>query len=358
MLEEWKAHQDVQHNKSDETAAARAKRIKESTATDLCLESAEALGMEGLVVYAKSKEEVGGTQGESANASRSGAADSSALRDPSGFRLAGFTFGEPLGRDQSSITIEKTDLNVKGLAQFIFSEFCRGTWSQRPFVNVGDDWGLETLAWTKMSYRPLKLLQKYVMRKAPVSQVAVPVSIEPNGQPIEPLAGMTPLPVRVRVARKEDLSAAVELERACFSPSVSLKKRQLQYLQQRKSAIFLIAEQGDAVVGEGIALVRHHRGGCTGRIYSLAVNSGCRGQRIGQKLLKAMLAELTGRGAKRVYLEVEKGNDAAIRLYGQMGFRRIGDLPGYYGVGRDAIHMMIEATVGGNADHRFVISDS
>ncbi len=35
----------------------------------------------------------------------------------------------------------------------------------RPLVNVGDDWGLETLAWTKQSYRPVKMLQKY--RAAP-----------------------------------------------------------------------------------------------------------------------------------------------------------------------------------------------
>ena len=81
-----------------------------------------------------------------------------------GSQLKGFTFGEPLGASQSSITIEKTDLTTKGLAQFIFSEFCRSCWADRPLVNVGDDWGLETLAWTKQSYRPVKMLQKFVLR--------------------------------------------------------------------------------------------------------------------------------------------------------------------------------------------------
>ena len=56
---------------------------------------------------------------------------------------------------------------MKGLAQFIFSEFCRQSWSDRPLVNVGDDWGLQTLAWTKQSYRPVKLLNKHVLRKVP-----------------------------------------------------------------------------------------------------------------------------------------------------------------------------------------------
>ena len=81
------------------------------------------------------------------------------------FLLRGFTFGEVLGNDQSSITIEKTDLEIKGLAQFIFSEFCRLNWADRPLVNVGDDWGVQTLAWTKQSYRPVKLLPKFMLKQ-------------------------------------------------------------------------------------------------------------------------------------------------------------------------------------------------
>ena len=241
-------------------------------------------------------------------------------RDPTAMCSAAFTFGEYVGRDQSSITIEKTDLTVKGLAQFIFSEFCRTYWADRPLVNVGDDWGLETLAWTKMSYRPVKLLQKYMLRKVPVARVGQarpalqalsnPWNIASRVEAMPRLAGTSPLPVTVRVADKRDVTAAVELERACFSPSVSLKKRQLQYLQQRRSAVFLVAEQGGAVVGEGIALLRQHRKGVSGRIYSLAVDSRqCRGQRIGDQLLAAMLEALVVAGARRVYLEVEQGND-------------------------------------------------
>ena len=44
-------------------------------------------------------------------------------------------------------------------------------WGERPLVNVGDDWGLQTLAWTKMSYRPVKMLKKFVMR--PANRVAL-----------------------------------------------------------------------------------------------------------------------------------------------------------------------------------------
>jgi ribosomal protein S18 acetylase RimI-like enzyme len=344
LLEQWKAHQDTQHvDEAGETGAdaGGAKRLKEATATDLCLESAQALGIRGLVVYVRG----GCAPGEAVDAA---VPAGNLPLDSDGFAIRGFTFGEYVGRDQSSITIEKTDLTVKGLAQFIFSEFCRSHWADRPLVNVGDDWGLETLAWTKMSYRPVKLLQKYMLHRQPIISAAIPAPAQP-GDPtaahaMPRLVGARALPVTVRVADKQDVTAAVELERACFSPSVSLKKRQLQYLQQRRSAVFLVAEQGGAVIGEGIALLRQHKTGLSGRIYSLAVDSRARGQKIGDQLLSAMLQALVSRGARRVYLEVEQTNTAALRLYERHGFRRIGTLPDYYGKGKDGSHMMIQSS--------------
>src|SRR6185312_11443044 len=121
----------------------------------LCLESAQTLGMQGMVVYVEEP-----SRGDIV----------------AKWSLRAFTFGETLGRQQSSITIEKTDLEVRGLAQFIFSEFCQKCWSHLPLVNVGDDWGLESLAWTKQSYRPVKMLRKFVMR--PQAFVMSPTGID------------------------------------------------------------------------------------------------------------------------------------------------------------------------------------
>jgi ribosomal protein S18 acetylase RimI-like enzyme len=313
LLDLWKGQQDVHHALAPDAGISALKRHKESLATLLCLDSAADLGLRGLVVY---------------------------VNGPDGWSIRGFTFGETLGRDQSSITIEKTDLGVKGLPQFIFSEFCRRDWADRPFVNVGDDWGLETLAWTKMSYRPVKMLKKYVVRKqtAVVAGYAAPRTKPP----------MTAIaPVAVRAARKEDLAAAVELERICFGTGgFSLTKRQLQYLQRRPTAVFVVAEQEGTVVGQGVALVRQHRSGPSGRIYSLAVHPDRRGQRIGDSLLRSLVESLSDRGVRRVYLEVDGENVAALRLYERWGFRRIGTLPDYYGPGQAAVHMLYEAGAG------------
>lgn len=312
LLASWKERQDAQH--WEESDSNSLKRRKETIATDLTLTSAKELNARGLVVYVKGE---------------------------MGMELRGFTFGEPLGKDQSSIVIEKTDLQVKGLAQFIFSEFCRQCWVDRPLVNVGDDWGMETLAWTKMSYRPVKMLQKYTLQRQAAAKVAVPAQPGSAAMPVE-----NPSQVVIRAAIRDDLAAGVELEKTCFS-RYSLNKRQLQYLRQRKSAVFLVAEQGGEVVGEGIALIRQHRRGdqrhgLSGRIYSLAVRPDRRGQRIGQRLLRAMLEGLSARGARRIYLEVEQHNTLAIGLYERTGFRNIGSLPHYYGPDMPARHMMYE----------------
>ncbi len=297
LLAGWRVHQDAQH--LEEPNTNNIKRQKETIATELALQSAELMRFKGMVVYT-------GTGAEES--------------------LKGFTLGEYLGHDSSSIVIEKTDLETKGLAQFIFSEFCSQCWADRPLVNVGDDWGLESLAWTKMSYRPVKLLQKYTLAKPKPALVSVECELS------------SPF---IRPAIKEDLAATVELEKACFSSDLSLKKRQLQYLQQRTSAVFLVAENAGKVIGEGIALVRRHKGGTTGRIYSLAVDENHRGQKIGRRLLDAMVDQLSTRGVKRIYLEVEKSNDKARALYDRAGFQSIGQLPGYYGPESDGVHMML-----------------
>ncbi|MDB5353993.1 MAG: N-acetyltransferase [Phycisphaerales bacterium] len=384
LLDTWKIHQDAQHLEEPDSNAL--KRAKESVATALCLETAEVLGLKGMVVYVRSPSPfqgegrgeggdvpmrapgVGGKEAEDdckmqiakCKVQNDGSTDNQ-------WRLGAFTFGEALGTNQSSITIEKTDLAVKGLAQFIFSDFCRQYWAHLPLVNVGDDWGLESLAWTKQSYRPVKMLRKFVLRREPAivsatgfapsadaRPVAAPVpnileELLPAGDvlPVEAAAmdndAVPRAPILIRSAQKGDLPAALALELATFSAH-AISKRQMQYLQQRDSAVFLVAEKGGQVVGDGIALLRNQKGRVSGRVYSLVVSDAHRGQRIGQKLLRAMLEELAKRGAGRVYLEVEQSNAAAIRLYEQNGFRRIGVLPDYYDDGQHAVHMMHEAT--------------
>jgi ribosomal protein S18 acetylase RimI-like enzyme len=323
LLRVWKSHQDASH--VEEANLSSIKRQKESLATELALHHAAELGLSGMVVYVDDI-------------------------------VRGFTFGEPLGSDQASIVIEKTDLSVKGLAQFIFSEFCRVNWADRPLINAGDDWGLESLAWTKQSYRPVKLLQKFVLCKEARAMAAVteaeeevvaqePVASLPAGEQIAVSE------IAIRAAKVEDLVAAKSLEEACFD-AYRLSSRQLRYLQHCANAVFQVAERDGKVIGECIALIRHHKRGLSGRLYSLAVHPDYRGQGIGNQLLQMMLAELVSRGTKRIFLEVEQANQVAVKLYERHGFRQIGVLSDYYGEGRHGVHMVCELHIPTQVDAR------
>ncbi len=371
LLNLWKDRQDDAH--AGETSSA-IKRTKESLATQLTLECADELGLKGMVVY---------------------------VRDETGQdQIKGFTFGEPLGSDQSSIVVEKTDLECKGLAQYIFSQFCATAWSAYPLVNAGDDWGLESLAWTKNSYRPVKLLKKYVMtpvratmslpasnhlpsienvkyedvkhedmkhEEAALAASSISLQSASLVQGQEPATNNADSPTRVprlltlsrdsaesfakadpdltiRPASRTDLSGVCAIEQSCFS-HYKLNRRQLNYLQARQTAVFLVAEAEGRIVGEGIALVRHHKSGISGRIYSLAVDPARRRGGVGEKLLRAMIESLADQGARRIYLEVEGENISAVRLYQRLGFVNIGVLPDYYGRGHNGVHMMFQTAV-------------
>ncbi|HEV2296850.1 MAG TPA: GNAT family N-acetyltransferase [Tepidisphaeraceae bacterium] len=326
LLGSWNEHQSQQHVDAPGTNAI--KRQKELLATELALQHADVLGLTGIVVHVTGEDGVE--------------------------RVAGFTLGERLGRDQSSIVIEKTDLRVKGLAQFIFSEFCRLYWSDRALVNVGDDWGLQTLAWTKQSYRPVKLLKKYVVRqeravmsasgfphKAPDSIGGLASPEQNTERTADAIGGFIAgeAPVVVRTARPGDIAALAQLERSCFD-AYQLTAGRLEYLQRSPRALVRVAESDGVVVGHAVALVRRSGGRTTGRLYSIAVDRARRGQGIGRQLLADAMAQLTSRGVTHVVLEVEGSNARAISLYERDGFAPVAVLSGFYGPGRDGLRMM------------------
>lgn len=74
--------------------------------------------------------------------------------------LKGYTFGYPLNSEIFCVLFEVTDLAIKGLAQFIFREFCREQAAYQ-WINTMGDSGLENLKRVKLSYRPVKQLPSY-----------------------------------------------------------------------------------------------------------------------------------------------------------------------------------------------------
>jgi hypothetical protein len=77
--------------------------------------------------------------------------------------MKAFTFGFALNQETFCILYEIADLNIKGLAQFIFSSFARELKDYK-YINIMDDSGLPNLKRVKFSYHPKRLAQAYTVR--------------------------------------------------------------------------------------------------------------------------------------------------------------------------------------------------
>ena len=77
-------------------------------------------------------------------------------------------------------------------------------------------------------------------------------------------------------------------------------------------------------------------------ILSIGVLPGTRGRGIGAALLRDALERLPHHRARRLFLEVDGGNTAALALYRRFGFDEVGRRKSYYAPGADAIVMRRE----------------
>jgi len=75
-------------------------------------------------------------------------------------KLKACSIGYVLKEDTFCIIFEIADLNIKGLAQFIFMRFCQELLEYK-YIDAMDDSGLDNLSATKLSYRPIKCEQAF-----------------------------------------------------------------------------------------------------------------------------------------------------------------------------------------------------
>jgi len=77
--------------------------------------------------------------------------------------ISGYTFGYPLNADTFCVLFEITDIGIKGLAQFIYREFCKELVNTHRWINATSDSGLENLKRVKRSYHPIELVPSYTI---------------------------------------------------------------------------------------------------------------------------------------------------------------------------------------------------
>ena len=76
-------------------------------------------------------------------------------------RVEGYLFGFKRREDMFCVLLEITNPGIRGLAQFIFREFCREM-DAYTYINALGDSGLKNLRRVKLSYRPCNIVPSYI----------------------------------------------------------------------------------------------------------------------------------------------------------------------------------------------------
>lgn len=139
---------------------------------------------------------------------------------------------------------------------------------------------------------------------------------------------------RIRPAAISDIDALDAIERSVFV-SDRISRRSFRTLIDRPTAETIVIETGGEV--RGYAMILFRAGAALARLYSLAVAPGQAGKGYGRALLAA--AETAAMDHDRILLrlEVREDNAAAIPLYKNAGYRRIGRVADYYEDGMAAL---------------------
>jgi ribosomal-protein-alanine N-acetyltransferase len=144
--------------------------------------------------------------------------------------------------------------------------------------------------------------------------------------------------VRLRPMRSADLPAVLALEEVLFAPDTWTAAMYRDELSRPDTRTYLVAEDGGELVGYAGLIAYDDEA----HVSTIAVTPARQGERIGARLLDALLAE-ADRRSPVVILEVRADNDLAQGLYRRRGFTEIGRRRGYYQPsGADAVVMRRE----------------
>jgi ribosomal-protein-alanine N-acetyltransferase len=134
----------------------------------------------------------------------------------------------------------------------------------------------------------------------------------------------------VRQAGPSDAELLADLHHACF-PRAWDTIAMLAFASSPETLCLI----GSARIPGGLLIAR--RAGDEAEILTFGVAPSCRNRGLGRALLRTATEHLQASGTKRLFLEVEEGNEAALRLYRSFGGQPVGRRHGYYEDGADAV---------------------
>ncbi|MGZ4135829.1 MAG: ribosomal protein S18-alanine N-acetyltransferase [Tumebacillaceae bacterium] len=136
----------------------------------------------------------------------------------------------------------------------------------------------------------------------------------------------------------EDLDRIMEIEHHSFTLPWS-REAFVAELTQNHFAKYLVAIHEGVVVGyAGVWVILDE-----GHVTNIAIHPDARGKKLGEALMRELMATAIANGAERMTLEARVSNFVAIRMYEKLGFASAGIRKGYYtDNNEDAIIMWVE----------------
>jgi ribosomal-protein-alanine N-acetyltransferase len=131
-------------------------------------------------------------------------------------------------------------------------------------------------------------------------------------------------------ARIDDAAALASLHAASFRHGWS--ESELERLLADRTVVAQVARTSGGR-GPLVGFILSRRAADEAEILTVAVLPAERGRGIAAALLRRHMRRLAALGVARLFLEVEEGNRAALRLYARAGFSEVGRRPGYYAPG-------------------------
>lgn len=77
-------------------------------------------------------------------------------------KIEAVAVGGMLGSNTVTEHVEKANTDFRGLYQLMLNEFCRHISSKAEYLNREEDMDIENLRKSKLSYKPVELLEKYI----------------------------------------------------------------------------------------------------------------------------------------------------------------------------------------------------
>lgn len=133
--------------------------------------------------------------------------------------------------------------------------------------------------------------------------------------------------INLDVMKEDDLNQILKIEREAFSNPWNVKFFK-EELRHNAFAIYLTAKDEGEIIGYVGCWFKNNANAV--HIVNLAVKKDFRRERIGTYLIKEIIDMASNLQMDVVSLEVRVTNEAAIKLYQNLGFEKAGLTPHYY----------------------------